>query len=82
MTAFETGTNKWRRLAFWPAGCASGCTVKPTPLYLNAGLKASFDAPKSGDPSYEEYVSDPSKPVPFRARPIRWTTADLVALAG
>ena len=34
VTAFETGTNTWRRLPAWPAGCASGCTVKPTPLYL------------------------------------------------
>ncbi len=27
VTAFETGTNTWRRLPGWPAGCASGCTV-------------------------------------------------------
>ena len=27
VTAFETGTNTWRRLPAWPAGCASGCTV-------------------------------------------------------
>ena len=26
VTAFETGTNAWRRLPAWPAGCASGCT--------------------------------------------------------
>jgi len=68
--AFETGTNKWLRLPSWPAGCASGCTVQPTPLYLNAGLKLSFTAPKPGDAEFEEYVSDPAKPVPFRARPI------------
>jgi uncharacterized protein len=29
VTAFETGTNTWRRLPAWPAGCASGCSVKP-----------------------------------------------------
>jgi putative CocE/NonD family hydrolase len=72
--AFETGTNTWRRLTSWPAGCASGCTVKPTPLYLNDGLKAVFAAPKSSDSAYEEYVSDPAKPVPYRARPIDGTT--------
>jgi uncharacterized protein len=71
VTAFETGTNRWRRLPSWPAGCASGCTVKPTPLYLNANLKVSFAAPKPGDASFEEYSSDPVKPVPFRARPIQ-----------
>ncbi len=71
VVAFETGTNSWRSLHAWPAGCASGCMIRPTPLYLNASLKAGFDAPKSGDKAFEEYVSDPAKPVPFRARPIR-----------
>jgi len=70
VTAFETGTNAWRRLPTWPAGCASGCTVKPIPLYLSAGLKPSEAAPKAGGTPFEEYVSDPAKPVPFRARPI------------
>ena len=74
VTAFETGTNKWYRLQSWPAGCPSGCTVKPTPLYLNSGLVASFAAPKGSSQSYEEYISDPSKPVPFRSRPIDGST--------
>ena len=69
VTAFETGTNEWRRLPAWPAGCASGCSITPTPLYLGAGLKATYDAPRAGDAPFEEYVSDPSKPVPYRARP-------------
>jgi putative CocE/NonD family hydrolase len=71
VTAFETGTNTWRRLPAWPAGCASGCTVRKTPLHLAAGLKLSFDPPGPGDAAFEEYVSDPAKPVPFRARPIQ-----------
>ena len=71
VAAFETGTNTWRRLSAWPAGCASGCTVKPTPLYLTAGLKLGLTAPKSGDAEFDEYISDPAKPVPFRARPIQ-----------
>src|SRR5690349_8941258 len=33
VTAFETGTNEWRRLDAWPSGCASGCRTTPTPLY-------------------------------------------------
>jgi putative CocE/NonD family hydrolase len=74
VTAFETGTNKWRRLPSWPAGCPSGCIIKSTPLYLNAGLKAEFTAPKAGENAFEEYVSDPAKPVPFRARPIDGST--------
>jgi hypothetical protein len=71
VTAFETGTNKWRRLPAWPSGCASGCTMQPTPLYLNSGLKLSYSAPEPGAAAFTEYVSDPAKPVPFRARPIR-----------
>jgi putative CocE/NonD family hydrolase len=70
VSAFETGTNTWRRLTAWPSGCTSGCTVRPAPLYLNARLRVSFDAPKAGDAAFDEYVSDPAKPVPFHARPI------------
>ncbi len=70
VNAFETGTNHWLRLPSWPAGCVSGCTVRPTPLYLNAGLKASLTAPNKNDAQFDEYVSDPARPVPFRLRPI------------
>jgi uncharacterized protein len=69
--AFETGRNEWEKLASWPEGCASGCTVTPTPLYLESGLKVGFAAPAAGGAEYDEYISDPSKPVPFRARPIQ-----------
>jgi uncharacterized protein len=71
VTAYETGTDTWEQLPSWPAGCASGCSIHSRPLYLEAGLKLSFDQPKSGSPAFDEYVSDPAKPVPFRARPIQ-----------
>jgi hypothetical protein len=71
VNAYETGTNTWRRLSSWPAGCDKGCAVRPTPLYLNAGLKLSLTEPKSGDAAFDEYISDPAKPVPFRSRPIQ-----------
>jgi len=71
VTAFETGTNQWRRLDTWPSGCASGCTIDERPLYLAAGLATTFEAPKADAAPFDEYVSDPSKPVPYRARPIR-----------
>ena len=64
VTAFETGTNEWRRLDKWPLGT-------PSKLYLRAGAPLGFAAPAAGDNSFEEYVSDPAKPVPFRARPIQ-----------
>ena len=72
--AFETGTNKWQRLSAWPAGCPSGCIIHPMPFYLRAGSMASFDKAKSGEAGYYEYVSDPAKPVPYRARPIDGTS--------
>jgi putative CocE/NonD family hydrolase len=71
VTAFETGSNTWRRLAAWPSGCDSGCTVTPTPLYLRADLKLRFETPAAGESAFDEYVSDPAKPVPFRSRPIQ-----------
>ncbi len=82
VVAFETGTNRWQRLSAWPAGCVSGCKVEPRPLYLNAGLKLSFNLPQTGDAAFAEYISDPAKPVPYRPRPIdndswsRWLVDD------
>ncbi|HEV2196107.1 MAG TPA: CocE/NonD family hydrolase [Candidatus Acidoferrum sp.] len=69
VNAFETGANKWERLPAWPAGCANGCSLHATPLYLSTGLKLGYAPPKSNDASFDEYISDPAKPVPFRARP-------------
>jgi hypothetical protein len=69
VTAYETGTNKWEQLSAWPSGCPSGCAITPTPLYLSAGSKLSFAAPKSSEAAFDEYVSDPAKPVPYRSRP-------------
>ncbi|HYL62605.1 MAG TPA: CocE/NonD family hydrolase [Candidatus Methylomirabilis sp.] len=69
VTAFETGTNVWRRLPAWPVSCASGCSSKAAPLYFSAGLKLSLSAPSASDAPFDEYISDPAKPVPFRKRP-------------
>ena len=71
VSAFETGTNRWERLPSWPAGCSTGCAIHSKPLYLKAGLNLSFLAPAPGDTAFDEYISDPVKPVPFRARPIQ-----------
>jgi putative CocE/NonD family hydrolase len=69
VTAYETGTNTWLSLRSWPSGCVSGCSIGVKPFYLGAGGKAGFDAPKPGEAAYDEYTSDPAKPVPFRRRP-------------
>ena len=70
VSAFETGSNKWRSLSAWPSGCNTGCIIKPTALHLLADQKSDFSAPKSDAVPYAEYISDPAKPTPFRARPI------------
>jgi putative CocE/NonD family hydrolase len=65
-TVFETGTNVWKTYNTWPPKQA---TIKK--LYTAANGKVSFDKPV-GD-GYDEYISDPAKPVPYRARPIEQT---------
>jgi putative CocE/NonD family hydrolase len=66
--AYVTGTNQWEDLKTWPSGCENDCAPKATPLYLEPDAKLGFNVPASGE-AYDEYVSDPAKPVPFRARP-------------
>jgi uncharacterized protein len=79
VTAYETGTNTWRRSDSWPAGTRSRS------LYLHAGSRAGFTAPVAAvadTAAYAEFVSDPAKPVPYRPRPIdngswsRWLVDD------
>jgi uncharacterized protein len=71
VSAYETGTNTWRKLPSWPVACEIGCSSTSAPLYLRADGKLSFTAPKQEEASFDEYISDPAKPVPFRARPIQ-----------
>jgi uncharacterized protein len=58
---FETGTNQWRKFDAWPP---KGASAKA--LYLHAHGKLSFDPPSADSQNeYDEYVSDPKKPVPY-----------------
>jgi len=67
---YNTGENHWDRFTHWPLSCDHGCDSTAKPLYLLAGGRVSFDAPKAGDANYDEYVSDPAKPVPYQPRPV------------
>jgi len=69
--AFETGSNEWRRLDAWPMSCASGCAARSKLLYLASNQHLAFTLPDRTSTSYDEYVSDPAKPIPYRMRPIR-----------
>jgi putative CocE/NonD family hydrolase len=75
---YNTGENRWDRLTSWPLACESGCATRPKPLYLTAGFGLSFNAPGAGASAngYDEYVSDPAKPVPYIPRPVRFQDAD------
>ncbi len=55
---FLTGLNEWRRLPAWPPKDA-----KPATLYFQANGKLATSAPADGN-GYDEYVSDPNRPVP------------------
>ena len=67
--AYETGTNVWRKYQQWPQSCEHGCKAASQPMYFLKGGSLSFEAP--GSAGYDEYVSDPAKPVPYRLRPVR-----------
>jgi len=54
---FETGTNQWERFDTWPPK-----NSVETSLYLDASGALSWQAPKAA--GFDEYVSDPNKPVP------------------
>jgi putative CocE/NonD family hydrolase len=56
---FETGRDEWRSFDAWPPKGANR-----RGLYLSSGGRLSFDAGAAGDPGYDEYISDPDKPVP------------------
>ena len=77
---YNTGENHWDRLPRWPLACESGCPAHSRPLYLTAGFGLSFTEPGERDASapaaYDEYVSDPAKPVPYQPRPVRFSDGD------
>jgi putative CocE/NonD family hydrolase len=73
VTVFETGSNVWRHYDRWPQSCDSGCPAKSQALYLQPGHALAFSPPAPGGQTFDEYVSDPAKPVTYRLRPIRPT---------
>ena len=67
--AYETGANTWNRYDDWPRASADGCPARSRNLYVQAEGRLSFEAPSATDQAFDEYVSDPAKPVPYRQRP-------------
>ena len=62
---FESGTNVWQSYSAWPPRESKKAT-----LHFHAGGKLRESAPAAGEDAdgFDAYVSDPSKPVPYRAK--------------
>jgi putative CocE/NonD family hydrolase len=59
-TVFETGTAQWRRFDAWPPKTAS-----PKTLYFQPAGGLAFQPPAESGVAFDEYPSDPAKPVPY-----------------
>jgi putative CocE/NonD family hydrolase len=59
-TAFETGSNQWRSYDRWPPE-----NLSEKKLYLHSEGRLTFSPPDISGALYDEYISDPAKPVPF-----------------
>ena len=66
--AFDTGKNRWRQFKTWPP-----LELQKSALYLHPGERLDFSEPTERGLSYDEYISDPNRPVPFVNRlTTRW----------
>lgn len=64
---FQTGTNQWKNYAAWPPKETS-----IQKLYAGPNNTASFNSPPAIS-GFVSYISDPTKPVPYRTQPIEAT---------
>ncbi len=55
---FQTGLNQWRKMDVWPPAKS-----QMTTLYFGDKGRLGTDAPKAA--GFDEYISDPAKPVPY-----------------
>ena len=64
---FQTGSNQWKTYNAWPPK-----NIEVKKLYANANYTARFEKPSESNGSVN-YISDPAKPIPYRALPIEAT---------
>ena len=65
---FETGRNEWHRLESWPPKRAVTKT-----FYFESAGRLSSERPSASGEEFDEYVSDPAKPVPH----ISWISTQM-----
>lgn len=58
---FDTGANEWKTFDVWPPK-----NIAPVKLYFDENGTLSINQPTNAKSTFE-YVSDPSKPVPYRS---------------
>ena len=62
VNAFDTGANKWRDFEGWDPKT----NIEEKQLFIQPNGKLTFDKPSENQASaYDEYISDPMKPVPY-----------------
>ena len=66
---YDAGARKWRSFETWPPKQGD----VPRSFFLHADGRLSFEPPVAGERPYDQYVSDPAHPVPYRLRPIEQT---------
>jgi hypothetical protein len=59
-TMFMTGKNEWKKFDAWPPN-----NVETRKLFFHSNEQLSFDPPQSYESSFDEFISDPLKPVPY-----------------
>jgi putative CocE/NonD family hydrolase len=67
---FQTGLNEWKRLSEWPPASA-----RPMTLFFQAGGRLGAEAPTENG-AFDEYLSDPNRPVPYLGYIVRGMTSD------
>jgi uncharacterized protein len=68
--SFRTGANVWKSYDHWPPKAATA-----RKLFLREGGRLAFEPPPAasagdGGLPFDEYISDPARPVPYYRRPI------------
>ncbi len=80
MFIYNTGENHWDRFTRWPLACAKGC-ASAVEAAVSAPATSACRSPRprgsaSDAGGFDEYVSDPAKPVPYLPRPVRFADGD------
>ncbi len=80
VTVYQSGTNRWGAASSWPPKLPAPerryhayPNLGPK-LYLHAEGSLKFTAPTATEAASTAYLSDPAKPVNYRARPSRSST--------